>query len=108
MPTRSAARGRPLDSATSKSGGSEREAAGEESQSLHPEAARRLRLREATETDRAAWDAFVGQAPAGDPLQAWGWAEAVAAGGRERPVRLLVERPSGAIRGVAQVLVRSA
>jgi lipid II:glycine glycyltransferase (peptidoglycan interpeptide bridge formation enzyme) len=60
---------------------------------------------EATSADNADWHRFLAGHPAGDPLQAWGWAEVTAVGG-ERPVRLIARDASGDVRGVAQVLVR--
>ena len=57
--------------------------------------------------DRDAWDAFVAARPEADPLQAWAWGEANATAG-ERPVRLLVTGEGGAVRGLAQLLVRDA
>jgi lipid II:glycine glycyltransferase (peptidoglycan interpeptide bridge formation enzyme) len=57
--------------------------------------------------DRSAWDAFIAATPAADHLQAWGWGEVTAVSG-ERPVRLIARNPAGAVRGVAQVLVRDA
>jgi lipid II:glycine glycyltransferase (peptidoglycan interpeptide bridge formation enzyme) len=60
---------------------------------------------QATAADRSDWHRFLADHPAGDPLQAWGWAEVTAAGG-ERPVRLIARDASGEVRGVAQVLVR--
>ncbi len=63
---------------------------------------------EAIASDRSAWDGFLAALPSGDPLQAWGWGEAVTAGGRERPLRLLVRDRQGELRGVGQVLVRDA
>jgi lipid II:glycine glycyltransferase (peptidoglycan interpeptide bridge formation enzyme) len=65
------------------------------------------RIREAADADRAAWDAFVAQRDDGDLLQAWAWGECQRLAG-ERPIRLLAEGADGALRGVAQVLVRSA
>jgi len=55
--------------------------------------------------DRAGWDAFVAGHPRGDLLHAWAWGE-VAAWRGERPVRLGLRDAAGALRGVAQVLVR--
>src|SRR5665811_2624532 len=60
---------------------------------------------QATAADRSDWHRFLADHPAGDPLQAWGWADVTAAGG-ERPVRLIARDASGEVRGVAQVLVR--
>jgi len=57
--------------------------------------------------DRAAWDAFVAVRTEADPLQAWAWGEANATAG-ERPVRLLVTGKGGAVRGLAQLVVRDA
>jgi lipid II:glycine glycyltransferase (peptidoglycan interpeptide bridge formation enzyme) len=60
---------------------------------------------EATAADRSDWHSFLADHPAGDPLQAWAWAEVTAVGG-ERPVRLIARDASGEVRGIAQVLVR--
>jgi peptidoglycan pentaglycine glycine transferase (the first glycine) len=60
---------------------------------------------QATATDGADWHRFLAEHPAGDPLQAWGWAEVTAVGG-EHPVRLIARDTSGIVRGVAQILVR--
>ena len=49
---------------------------------------------------------WVDERPEGDLLQAWGWGSCTALAG-EPPIRILVE-DGGAIRGVAQVLMRSA
>jgi lipid II:glycine glycyltransferase (peptidoglycan interpeptide bridge formation enzyme) len=59
----------------------------------------------ATAADRGDWHRFLADHPAGDPLQAWGWAEVTAVGG-EHPVRLIARDAAGRVRGVAQVLVR--
>lgn len=63
-------------------------------------------VRRATIADRPAWDAFVASRQEADILQAWGWGECTALAG-EPPVRILVE-DAGAVRGVAQVLLRPA
>jgi peptidoglycan pentaglycine glycine transferase (the first glycine) len=59
----------------------------------------------ATAADEGDWHQFLAEHPAGDPLQAWGWAEVTAVGG-ERPVRLIARDGAGRVRGVAQILVR--
>jgi peptidoglycan pentaglycine glycine transferase (the first glycine) len=59
----------------------------------------------ATAADEGDWHRFLAEHPAGDPLQAWGWAEVTAVGG-ERPVRLIARDGAGKVRGVAQILVR--
>jgi lipid II:glycine glycyltransferase (peptidoglycan interpeptide bridge formation enzyme) len=61
-------------------------------------------VRRADDADRPAWDAFVDSRPEADLLQAWGWGECTALAG-EPPHRILVE-DAGAIRGVAQGLLR--
>lgn len=66
-----------------------------------------IRIASATAEDRDDWDRFVAAVRAGDPLQAWGWGE-VARVGRERPERLIARDAGGAVRGLAQVLVRDA
>ncbi len=66
-----------------------------------------LFVRAARDADRAAWDRFVAALPSADPLQAWAWGEVARTGG-ERPDRIIATNPDGAIRGVAQVLVRDA
>jgi lipid II:glycine glycyltransferase (peptidoglycan interpeptide bridge formation enzyme) len=63
-------------------------------------------VRRADDTDRPAWDAFVASRPEADLLQAWGWGACTALAG-EPPIRILVE-DGGTIRGVGQVLMRSA
>jgi peptidoglycan pentaglycine glycine transferase (the first glycine) len=63
-------------------------------------------VRRATEPDRSAWDAFVASRPEADLLQSWAWGECTALAG-EPALRILVE-DAGAIRGVAQVLMRPA
>jgi lipid II:glycine glycyltransferase (peptidoglycan interpeptide bridge formation enzyme) len=63
-------------------------------------------VRRADDTDRPAWDAFVALRPEADLLQAWGWGACTALAG-EPPIRILVE-DAGTIRGVGQVLMRSA
>lgn len=63
-------------------------------------------VRRADDTDRPAWDAFVASRPEADLLQAWGWGACTALAG-EPPMRILVE-DAGTIRGVGQVLMRSA
>jgi peptidoglycan pentaglycine glycine transferase (the first glycine) len=55
---------------------------------------------------RGAWDEFVAGRPEGDILQTWSWGEVMAVAG-EPPARILVRGPDGAVRGVAQALVRS-
>jgi peptidoglycan pentaglycine glycine transferase (the first glycine) len=67
----------------------------------------RTSFRAARPADRAAWDAFVLSRREGDPLQLWGWGAAHEGSG-ERPERYLVEDDAGAIRALAQVLVRAA
>ena len=64
-----------------------------------------VRAAQATAGDEGDWHRFLAEHPAGDPLQAWGWAEVTAIGG-ERPVRLIARDGSGKVRGVAQILVR--
>jgi lipid II:glycine glycyltransferase (peptidoglycan interpeptide bridge formation enzyme) len=64
-------------------------------------------FRLATPDDRAAWDAFVAARPEADPLQSWAWGDANALVG-ERPVRGLLTDDDGAVRGIAQLLVRGA
>ena len=63
-------------------------------------------VRRATDADRPAWDAFVASRPEADLLQAWGWGESTALAD-EPPIRILVE-DGGRVRGLAQVLMRSA
>jgi peptidoglycan pentaglycine glycine transferase (the first glycine) len=63
-------------------------------------------VRRADNTDRPAWDAFVASRPEGDLLQAWTWGECTALA-NEPPKRILVE-DAGALRGVAQALIRPA
>jgi lipid II:glycine glycyltransferase (peptidoglycan interpeptide bridge formation enzyme) len=63
-------------------------------------------VRRADDTDRPAWDAFVASRPEADLLQAWGWGACTALAG-EPPIRILVE-DAGTLRGVGQVLMRSA
>ena len=63
-------------------------------------------VRRADDTDRPAWDAFVASRPEADLLHAWGWGECTALAD-EPPIRILVE-DAGTVRGVAQVLMRSA
>lgn len=64
-----------------------------------------LTARPANDADRDAWDGFVRDLPSADPLQAWDWGE-VARTGAERPERIMVVDANGAVRGLAQVLVR--
>lgn len=59
----------------------------------------------AGESDRPGWDAFVAARPEGDVLQLWAWGDVSATTG-ERPVRLAARGADGAIRGLAQALVR--
>ena len=54
---------------------------------------------------RGAWDEFVAGRSEGDILQTWAWGDVMAVAG-EPPARILVRGPDGAIRGVAQALVR--
>lgn len=63
-------------------------------------------VRRATDQDRPAWDTFVAARPEADLLQAWGWGECMALAS-EPAIRILVE-DGGAVRGVAQILMRSA
>ena len=60
---------------------------------------------QATETDRPGWDAFVAAREEGDILQLWAWGDVSATTG-EQPVRIAARAPDGAIRGLAQALVR--
>jgi lipid II:glycine glycyltransferase (peptidoglycan interpeptide bridge formation enzyme) len=64
-----------------------------------------LHVRRATDESRAAWDAFLAARPEADILQTWAWGD-VQAGVGERPGRLIVRDGDGAVRGVAQALVR--
>jgi lipid II:glycine glycyltransferase (peptidoglycan interpeptide bridge formation enzyme) len=66
-----------------------------------------FRVRYARPDDRPRWDAFLAARPEADVLQSWGWGEVSATVG-ERPLRLVLEDGSGALRGVAQALVRPA
>jgi lipid II:glycine glycyltransferase (peptidoglycan interpeptide bridge formation enzyme) len=59
----------------------------------------------ATPESRAAWDAFVAARPEGDILQMWAWGDVMAVAG-EPPARILVRGADGAVRGVAQALIR--
>lgn len=54
---------------------------------------------------RGAWDEFVAGRPEGDILQTWAWGDVMAVAG-EPPARILVRGANGAVRGVAQALVR--
>lgn len=65
------------------------------------------RVRPADSSDRAAWDAFVAGRPEGDLLQSWTWGDCSALAG-EPPARIVAQGPNGALRGVAQALVRPA
>jgi lipid II:glycine glycyltransferase (peptidoglycan interpeptide bridge formation enzyme) len=67
-----------------------------------------LGIREATPGDRAAWTAFVASRPEGDILQSWAWGEAGAGEPGEHWRRLVVVDAGDRVRGVAQVLDRSA
>jgi lipid II:glycine glycyltransferase (peptidoglycan interpeptide bridge formation enzyme) len=64
-----------------------------------------LTIDTATEADRPGWDAFVAARPEGDVLQLWAWGDLAAVTG-QRPVRIAARGPDGAIRGLAQALVR--
>ena len=66
-----------------------------------------MQVRPAGAGDRPAWEAYVAARPEADPLQAWAWGEANATAG-ERPARLVATAEDGTVRGVAQLLVRSA
>jgi lipid II:glycine glycyltransferase (peptidoglycan interpeptide bridge formation enzyme) len=66
-----------------------------------------MEVRLAGPEDAAAWDAFVANRPEGDPLQSWAWGVANATAG-ELPVRLLVTGEPGRVRGLAQILFRTA
>lgn len=65
------------------------------------------RVRTATPADRERWDAFVRSRQESDILQAWAWGDCTDLVG-ERPVRLVAEDESGELRGLGQLLVRSA
>ncbi len=56
-------------------------------------------------TLRPAWDGFVTGQAEGDILQSWAWGEAMGGVG-ERPIRMVARDADGALRGVAQALVR--
>ena len=64
-----------------------------------------MRVVLAAPESRGAWDEFVARRPEGDILQAWAWGDVMAVAG-EPPARILVRGPGGAVRGVAQALVR--
>jgi lipid II:glycine glycyltransferase (peptidoglycan interpeptide bridge formation enzyme) len=66
-----------------------------------------LRLREATDADRADWTAFVASRPEADVLQSWAWGAAGSGEPGERWSRLVVVDGGGHVRGAAQVLARS-
>jgi lipid II:glycine glycyltransferase (peptidoglycan interpeptide bridge formation enzyme) len=66
-----------------------------------------LAIREATDSDRADWTAFVASRAEADVLQSWAWGVAGAGEPGERWSRLLVVDAGGHTRGIAQVLARS-
>ena len=66
-----------------------------------------LRLRQATEADRADWGAFVASRPEADLLQSWAWGEAGAGEPSEHWSRLVIVDGGNHIRGAAQVLDRA-
>jgi lipid II:glycine glycyltransferase (peptidoglycan interpeptide bridge formation enzyme) len=66
-----------------------------------------LTLREAADTDRADWTAFVASRPEADVLQSWAWGEAGSGEPGEHWSRLVVVDGGGHIRGAAQVLDRA-
>lgn len=72
---------------------------------MTPSAAPAMRIALAAPESRSAWDAFVAGRPDGDILQTWAWGDVMAVAG-EPPARILVRGPDGAVRGVAQALVR--
>jgi lipid II:glycine glycyltransferase (peptidoglycan interpeptide bridge formation enzyme) len=68
-------------------------------------AAPALRLALAAAESRGAWDEFVAGRPEGDILQTWAWGDVMAVAG-EPPSRIVLRGEDGAVRGVAQALVR--
>lgn len=64
-----------------------------------------MRVALAAPESRAAWDEFVARRPEGDILQTWAWGDVMAVAG-EPPARILVRGAGGAVRGIAQALVR--
>jgi peptidoglycan pentaglycine glycine transferase (the first glycine) len=64
-----------------------------------------LRVREATEADRTAWDRFVLDEAGGNLLQTWGWSELKREYGWEVD-RLLAESPDGGIEATLHLLTR--
>lgn len=67
-----------------------------------------LAARRARPDDQERWGAFIAGRPDADVLQSWAWGEAGSEEAGETWLRLLVEDETGAIRGVAQVLARTA
>jgi lipid II:glycine glycyltransferase (peptidoglycan interpeptide bridge formation enzyme) len=66
---------------------------------------RKTRVALAAPESRGAWDAFVAGRLEGDILQTWAWGDVMAVAG-EPPARILLRGANGAVRGVAQALVR--
>ena len=64
-------------------------------------------VRELGESDRHAWNEFVGDNPYGDTLQAWEWGLVKADGGDWRPLRLAVLNGKGEIAAGIAILVRN-
>ncbi|MEO7665224.1 MAG: hypothetical protein ABIV26_08860, partial [Candidatus Limnocylindrales bacterium] len=64
-----------------------------------------ITVERATTGDRGAWDAFVAARSEADLLQLWAWGEAMAVAGQP-PLRLVARDGDGAVRGLAQALVR--
>jgi len=66
---------------------------------------RAARVALAAPESRAGWDDFVARRSEGDILQTWAWGDVMAVAG-EPPSRIIVRGADGAIRGIAQALVR--
>ena len=66
-----------------------------------------MQIRELVETDRQAWNEFVGDNIYGDALQAWEWGLVKADGGDWRPVRLAAFNGKGELIGGIAILARS-
>jgi lipid II:glycine glycyltransferase (peptidoglycan interpeptide bridge formation enzyme) len=63
-------------------------------------------IRELTESERQAWNEFVGANPYGDVLQSWEWGE-VKGAGEWRPIRLAAFDETGKITAGIAILARS-
>ena len=66
----------------------------------------RVKIREITEAEKAAFNGFVADFPTGDLMQSWEWGEIKRKSGGWKPVRVICEDDGGKIVATASILMR--